>query len=144
MPVRTIDRLPALYERDETAWLDAMADLCQAAGARYVVLTTKHHDGFALWPSAVPHPTKGEYHADRDLVGNSPGAPARLDEKRRLARSPEAADHADRSALRRRDRDADPAPAPAQERGAPHLGRRLPGARRRHPHARGAPLRASR
>ncbi len=50
--------------------LDGIAELCQAAGARYVVLTTKHHDGFALWPSAVPHPAKGEYHARRDLVGD--------------------------------------------------------------------------
>ena len=50
--------------------LDAVADLCQAAGARYVVLTTKHHDGFALWPSAIRHPTKGQYHAQRDLVGD--------------------------------------------------------------------------
>ncbi len=50
--------------------LDAMAEVCHAAGARYVVLTTKHHDGFALWPSAVPHPVKGKYHADRDLVGD--------------------------------------------------------------------------
>ena len=50
--------------------LDAIAELCRAAGARYVVLTTKHHDGFALWPSAVAHPVKGEYHARRDLVGD--------------------------------------------------------------------------
>ena len=49
--------------------LDAIAELCRASGARYVVLTTKHHDGFALWPSAIPHPVKGEYHARRDLVG---------------------------------------------------------------------------
>ncbi|MBI2704255.1 MAG: alpha-L-fucosidase [Actinobacteria bacterium] len=50
--------------------LDAMARLCQEAGARYVVLTTKHHEGFTLWPSSIPHPTKGEYHAERDLVGD--------------------------------------------------------------------------
>ena len=49
--------------------LDHLAETCHAAGARYVVLTTKHHDGFALWPSAVAHPVKGAYHARRDLVG---------------------------------------------------------------------------
>ncbi len=49
--------------------LDAIASLCRETGARYVVLTTKHHDGFALWPSQTPHPVKGEYHARRDLVG---------------------------------------------------------------------------
>ena len=30
----------------------------QAAGARYVVLVTKHHDGVLLWPSATPNPHK--------------------------------------------------------------------------------------
>ncbi len=50
--------------------LEAIAELCQASGARYVVLTTKHHDGFALWPSSIAHPLKGEYHARRDLVGD--------------------------------------------------------------------------
>ena len=49
--------------------LDAIAALCRDAGARYVVLTTKHHDGFALWPSSIRHPVKGEYQASRDLVG---------------------------------------------------------------------------
>lgn len=33
---------------DPRAW----ADLFARAGARYVVLTSKHHDGFCLWPSA--------------------------------------------------------------------------------------------
>ena len=51
------------------ARLDSIASLCQDAGARYVVLTTKHHDGFALWPSRIRHPVKGAYHAHRDLVG---------------------------------------------------------------------------
>jgi len=32
---------------DPRAWLKAASD----AGFRYAVLTTKHHDGFALWPS---------------------------------------------------------------------------------------------
>ena len=49
--------------------LDALASICADAGARYVVLTTKHHDGFALWPSRIDHPRKGRYHARRDLVG---------------------------------------------------------------------------
>ena len=30
----------------------AWAELFRRAGARYVVLTSKHHEGFALWPSA--------------------------------------------------------------------------------------------
>lgn len=30
---------------------DAWAELFQKAGAKYVVLTSKHHEGFALWPS---------------------------------------------------------------------------------------------
>ena len=46
-----------------------MAALFQQAGARYVVLTTKHHDGFLLWPSEHPNPFMENYHADRDLVG---------------------------------------------------------------------------
>ena len=35
------------------------------------MLTTKHHDGFTLWPSATPNPTlpADRQHASRDLVG---------------------------------------------------------------------------
>jgi alpha-L-fucosidase len=51
---------------DANAW----AELFARAGARYVVLTTKHHDGFLLWPSATPNPSIPAYHAERDLVGD--------------------------------------------------------------------------
>ena len=34
------------------------------------MLTTKHHEGFCLWPTALPHPRKGRYHAKRDIVGD--------------------------------------------------------------------------
>lgn len=56
-------------QRSVGADLDALAAVCADAGARYVVLTTKHHDGFTLWPASRPHPRKGDYHAARDLVG---------------------------------------------------------------------------
>ncbi len=49
---------------------DAWASLFQQVGARYVVLTTKHHDGFLLWPSRQPNPFYPHYHAERDLVGD--------------------------------------------------------------------------
>lgn len=50
---------------------DQWADLFQASGARYVVLTAKHHEGFCNWPS----PTAWNWNAmdvgpKRDLVGD--------------------------------------------------------------------------
>ena len=40
-----------------------------ATGARYVVLVTKHHDGFCLWPSTVTNPHREGWHTGRDVVG---------------------------------------------------------------------------
>ena len=34
MPVRTVGNLPALYEQDETAWLEAMAELAREGHAK--------------------------------------------------------------------------------------------------------------
>ncbi|HSD83527.1 MAG TPA: alpha-L-fucosidase [Anaerolineae bacterium] len=48
---------------------EAWADLFQSSGARYVVLVTKHHDGFLMWPSQQRNPQRLAYHAARDIVG---------------------------------------------------------------------------
>jgi alpha-L-fucosidase len=50
---------------------DQWAEIFKAAGAKYVVLTTKHHDGFTLWPSSTPNPTLAadRRHASLDIVG---------------------------------------------------------------------------
>src|SRR4051812_41365522 len=46
------------------------ADLFAQAGARYVVLVTKHHDGVLLWPSAHGNPHKERWQSERDVVGD--------------------------------------------------------------------------
>ncbi|HTQ56203.1 MAG TPA: alpha-L-fucosidase [Bryobacteraceae bacterium] len=52
------------------------ADVFQHSGARYVVLTSKHHEGFALWPSREASATWGrpwnsvEIGPHRDLAGD--------------------------------------------------------------------------
>ncbi|MFM2138987.1 MAG: hypothetical protein RJA57_1294 [Bacteroidota bacterium] len=59
-----------LYQPDE--W----AKLFERSGAKYIVLTSKHHDGFALWPSKEASGTWGfpwnalEVGPKRDLLGD--------------------------------------------------------------------------
>ena len=55
---------PDLYDPDE--WAAA----AEAAGARYLVVTTKHHDGFCLWDTALT-----EYRATRTAWGRDLIAP---------------------------------------------------------------------
>jgi len=58
------------FERGLSSWNPAAwAAHFAAAGARYVVMVTKHHDGYCLWPSDVPNPARPGWHAPRDLVG---------------------------------------------------------------------------
>lgn len=45
------------------------ASIIKGSGAKYFVLTTKHHDGFALWPSAIGTRNAGAMGPQRDLVG---------------------------------------------------------------------------
>jgi alpha-L-fucosidase len=59
---------------------DQWADILQHSGARYVVLVSKHHDGFALWPSKEADASWGRpwnsvaVGPKRDLVGELSGA----------------------------------------------------------------------
>jgi len=60
------------FNQETQKWSpDAWAKIFREAGAQYVVLTTKHHDGFTLWPSATLNPTlpTDRQHAARDIVG---------------------------------------------------------------------------
>lgn len=60
------------FDKDIQKWNpDAWAKVFHDSGAKYVVLTTKHHDGFTLWPSATPNPALAadRQHASRDIVG---------------------------------------------------------------------------
>lgn len=67
----------APYEAFKAPFLDGLADFdpagwartFRAAGARHVVMVTKHHDGFCLWPSAVENPKRAGWTSPRDLVG---------------------------------------------------------------------------
>jgi alpha-L-fucosidase len=63
-----------IFNRESKKWNpDEWAKIFRDAGARYVVLTTKHHEGFTLWPSATVNPNpsipQSERHAERDIVG---------------------------------------------------------------------------
>lgn len=73
--IMRVDRIPLAVYRDEVAarfhpdQFDAHAwvRLIKAAGMRYIVITSKHHDGFAMWPSDASHYNiRDVSHFDRD------------------------------------------------------------------------------
>ncbi len=54
-----------LREWDPAGALGAVA----ASGARYLVVSAKDHDGFALWPARAKNPRRRGWQAPRDVVG---------------------------------------------------------------------------
>jgi len=58
-----------LREWDPAGILGAVA----ASGARYLVVSAKHHDGFALWPARTKNPRKRGWQVSRDVVGELAG-----------------------------------------------------------------------
>ncbi|HPK34553.1 MAG TPA: alpha-L-fucosidase [Oscillospiraceae bacterium] len=57
-------------KRAKTVDVEQWADLFQQAGAKYVVVVSKHHDGFVLFDTKVENPKIPGYHLDFDHVGN--------------------------------------------------------------------------
>lgn len=59
-----------IFKEEVKKWdPEEWARIFKEAGAGYVVLVTKHHDGFLLWPSKKQNPFHEEYYSERDLVG---------------------------------------------------------------------------
>jgi len=73
--VRYVERIPA-SEYERLAWKfnpkryspEEWVELAQEAGMRYMVLTTRHHDGYSLFDSQVSDFTAAKTAARRDLV----------------------------------------------------------------------------
>lgn len=65
-----VDEYDALYRRFNPTAFDAnaWARLAKDAGMKYLVLTTKHHDGFCLWDSALTDYTIAHTPFRRDVV----------------------------------------------------------------------------
>jgi len=64
------DDFVPIFNKELESWNpQEWAKLFKDAGAKYVVLVTKHHDGFLLWPSKYPNPMKKDYIAGRNIVG---------------------------------------------------------------------------
>jgi alpha-L-fucosidase len=51
---------------DPADWIEQI----KRSGAKYYVLTTKHHDGFALWPTATTDRNSVKMGPKRDIVGD--------------------------------------------------------------------------
>ncbi len=65
------DEYDSFYQSFNPTGFDAAewVNLAKAGGMQYILLTSKHHDGFSLWPSAVSPYTIAHTPFSRDIVG---------------------------------------------------------------------------
>ncbi|MBI5288326.1 MAG: alpha-L-fucosidase [Chloroflexi bacterium] len=65
------ERFGATFREGAAGWdPEGWAALFQAAGARYAIPTTKHLDGFLMWPSGLPNPHRAGWQLERDVIGD--------------------------------------------------------------------------
>jgi alpha-L-fucosidase len=50
--------------------VETWADLFKRGGAKYVVVVSKHHDGFVLYNTQIQNPKKSGYHLEFDFLGD--------------------------------------------------------------------------
>ena len=63
------DFAPVFKKESEKMDAAVWARFIKNTGARYIVFTSKHHDGFALWPTMHKNPMKTGWNTDRNFVG---------------------------------------------------------------------------
>jgi alpha-L-fucosidase len=68
MPPAEYEKLAATFSPKAGAPRE-WARLARAAGMKYMVMTTRHHDGFSLWDSTVNPYNSARHGARRDVVG---------------------------------------------------------------------------
>ena len=66
-----LDFIPTFNQEVKKWDPDQWAELFKDIGARYIVPTTRHHDGFRLWPSKIqnPHRKPHQQGTERDIIG---------------------------------------------------------------------------
>jgi alpha-L-fucosidase len=68
IPAKTYDAFVDQFN-PESFDADAWVSAAKAAGMKYIVITSKHHDGFCLWPSAYTRYDVDSTPFKRDILG---------------------------------------------------------------------------
>jgi alpha-L-fucosidase len=64
------EKFAKIFEEESSRWRASdWVELFVKSGVKYVVLTTKHHDGYLLWPSSIKNPRKRDWYSSKDIVG---------------------------------------------------------------------------